>query len=137
MGNLLFKSEGMSSKQYKSGYITSIVCFIIGVILFVYGVQEHSALDRLVNNISSDTQRLYLILGIICIAAGGFQIATTNAMNKSKLYVYCDHIEGVSSSQNIPTSKKFDIKYSNITSVNYSTIGVKNQLVISTNHVFL
>ena len=82
-----------------------------------------------------EQQTLTLIIGILLIIGAILQIATTFSMNKSRLYVYSDHIEGVSSSKLVPFSKNFDLKYNQITDIKYVSRGGNRYIYLYANGV--
>lgn len=135
MNRTIYKSEGMSSGVYKAQLILSIVIGIIGAICFFNGLQKRSFIDYLVSGSNPQKQTLLLFLGILLAIAAVLQIATTITMNKSRIYVYSDHIEGVSSSKWLPFTKNFDLKYNQITDIKYISRGANRYIYVFSNGV--
>lgn len=135
MNRTIYKSEGMSSGAYKAQLILSIVIGIIGAICFFNGLQKRSFIDYLVSGSNPQKQTLILFLGILLVIAAVLQIATTITMNKSRLYVYSDHIEGVSSSKWLPFTKNFDLKYNQITDIKYVSRGANRYIYVFSNGI--
>lgn len=135
MNRPLYKSEGMSSGAYKAQMILSIIIGIIGAICFFTGIQKRSFIDYLASGSNPQKQRLMLFLGILLVIGAVFQIATTMVMNKSKLYVFSDHIEGVSSSKWLPFTKNFDLKYNQISDIKYVCRGANRYIYVFSNGV--
>ncbi len=135
MEKQLYKSEGMSSGAYKAQMFLSIIIGIIGVVCLFTGMQKQSFISYLASGSSPQQQRLTLMIGILLVIAAVLQIATTTTMNKSKVYVYSDHIEGVSSSKWIPFTKNFDLKYNEITDVKYVSRGANRYIYLHANGV--
>ncbi|HIR04278.1 MAG TPA: hypothetical protein IAD34_09480 [Candidatus Scatovicinus merdipullorum] len=131
----IYKSEGMSSGAYKVQMVFSIIIGIIGAICLFTGIQKRSFIDHLVSGSNPEQQTLTLIIGILLIIGAILQIATTFSMNKSRLYVYSDHIEGVSSSKLVPFSKNFDLKYNQITDIKYVSRGGNRYIYLYANGV--
>lgn len=135
MNRTIYKSEGMSSGVYKAQLILSIVIGIIGAICFFNGLQKRSFIDYLVSGSNPQKQTLLLFLGILLVIAAVLQIATTITMNKSRIYVYSDHIEGVLSSKWLPFTKNFDLKYNQITDIKYISRGANRYIYVFSNGV--
>lgn len=135
MEKCIYKSEGMSSGAYKAQLITSIIVGIIGIFCLYQGFQKRSFLEQLVRGSNANNQMLLIALGIVAIIAAILQIATTITMNKSKIYVYSDHVEGVSSSKWLPFTKNFDLKYNQITDIKYVSRGANRYVYLFANGV--
>ncbi len=114
----LYKSVGMSSGSYRTQMFVSIIIGIIGIFVLFSCTVSRSLFDYLLNNSKLKLQHM-IIIGLLLVVVSIFEIATTIMMNKSKLYVYTDHIEGVSSSKWLPFTKNFNLKYNQITNVKY------------------
>lgn len=131
----IYKSEGMSPGAYKAQLVLSIIIGIIGAICFFNSMQKRSFIDYLASGSNPQKQRLILFLGILLVIGAVFQIATTMVMNKSKLYVFSDHIEGVSSSKWLPFTKNFDLKYNQISDIKYVCRGANRYIYVYSNGV--
>lgn len=131
----LYKSEGMSTGAYKVQMFFSIIIGAIGVVCFFTGMQKRSVIDYLASGTDPKQQKETLLIGIILIIAAVLQIATTITMNKSKLYVYSEHIEGISSSKWLPFTKNFDFKYNEISDIKYVSRGANRYIYLFANGV--
>lgn len=131
----LYKSEGMSQGAYKAQMILSVIIGIIGAVCLFNGMQKRSFIDYLASNSTPQQQKMMLFIGILLVIGAVLQIATTITMNKSKLYVYADHIEGISSSKFVPFTKNFDLKYNQITDVKYVSRGANRYIYLYANGV--
>lgn len=133
MSILHYKSEGAASGVFKSRIVLSIVFGIIGIFLFINGIQKRSALEYISNSFKSQQQQIFLILGVILVAAAILDIATAVSMNKSKILVYSDHIEGTSCSLNLPYIKNFNLQFNQISNVTYKNFAARRYVTITAN----
>lgn len=135
MEKYLYKSEGMSQGAYKAQMVLSVIIGIIGAVCLFNGMQKRSFIDYLASGFNPQQQKMMLFLGIILMVGAISQIATTVVMNKSKLYVYADHIEGISSSKFVPLTKNFDLKYNEISDVKYVCRGANRYIYVYANGI--